>query len=53
MLRGEILLVDFDPVRGSEADKRRPAVIVSNDGEQMRAVTVDRVTKRVSPFPRC
>ena len=31
MLRGEIRLVDLDPVRGSETNKRRPAVIVSND----------------------
>ena len=32
MRRGEIWLVDMEPARGSEADKRRPAVIVSNDG---------------------
>ena len=31
MRRAEIRLVDFDPIRGSEADKRRPAVVVSND----------------------
>lgn len=31
MRRGEIRLVDLDPVRGAEANKRRPAVIVSND----------------------
>jgi mRNA interferase MazF len=31
MLRGEIWLTDLEPVRGSEANKRRPAVIVSND----------------------
>jgi mRNA interferase MazF len=31
MRRGEIRLVDLDPVRGSEANKRRPAVLVSND----------------------
>jgi mRNA interferase MazF len=31
MLRGEIRLADLDPVRGSEANKRRPTVIVSND----------------------
>lgn len=31
MLRGEVRLVDLDPVRGSEASKRRPAVVVSND----------------------
>lgn len=31
MLRGEIRLVDLEPIRGSEAGKRRPAVLVSND----------------------
>ena len=31
MLRGEIRLVDFEPAAGQEANKTRPAVIVSND----------------------
>lgn len=31
MRRGDIHVVDFEPARGSEPDKRRPAVIVSND----------------------
>jgi mRNA interferase MazF len=44
MRRGEIRLIDLDPVRGSEAGKRRPAVIVSND----RANTVaDRLGRGV------
>ena len=60
MRRGEIRLVDLDPVRGSEANKRRPAVIVSNDGANTTAerlgrgvVTVVPVTSnvaRVHPF---
>ncbi len=60
MRRGEIRLVDLDPVRGSEAAKRRPAVIVSNDGANLTAerlgtgvVTVVPVTSnvtRVYPF---
>jgi mRNA interferase MazF len=29
--RGEIWQVDFDPTKGSEIKKRRPAVIVSSD----------------------
>jgi mRNA interferase MazF len=29
--RGDVRFVDFEPVRGSEADERRPAVLVSND----------------------
>lgn len=32
MRRGEKRLVDLEPVRGTEANKHRPAVIVSNDG---------------------
>lgn len=60
MLRGEIVLVDLDPVRGSEANKRRPAVLVSNDRANKVAqrlgrgvVTVVPVTSnvgRVFPF---
>lgn len=58
--RGSIHLVDLEPVRGSEADKQRPAVIVSNDAANATAhrlgrgvVTVVPVTssvKRVYPF---
>ncbi|MEW6295287.1 MAG: type II toxin-antitoxin system PemK/MazF family toxin [Candidatus Diapherotrites archaeon] len=29
--RGDILLVDFNPVKGSEQGKIRPAVVVQND----------------------
>lgn len=60
MRRGEIRLVDLDPVRGSEAVKRRPGVIVSNDGANAAAtrlgrgvvtvVPVTTNTKRVYPF---
>ena len=60
MQRGDIHLVDLDPTRGSEADKRRPAVIVSNDGANGTArrlgrgvITVVPVTsnvERVYPF---
>jgi mRNA interferase MazF len=31
MRRGEIRLVDLEPARGTQSNKRRPAVIVSND----------------------
>jgi mRNA interferase MazF len=55
MKRGEIRLVDFEPVRGSEANKRRPAVIVSNDGANTTAqrlgrgvITVVPVTSKVT-----
>lgn len=60
MRRGEIRLVDLEPVRGAEADKRRPAVIVSNDGANAAAarlgrgvvtvVPVTSATARVYPF---
>ncbi|HEX6254514.1 MAG TPA: type II toxin-antitoxin system PemK/MazF family toxin [Euzebyales bacterium] len=60
MRRGDICTVDLEPVRGSQADRRRPAVIVSNDGANTTAarlgrgvVTVVPVTsniKRVYPF---
>ena len=60
MLRGEIWLVDLEPARGSEADKRRPAVLVSNDGANATAsrlgrgvvtvVPVTSSTHRVYPF---
>ncbi|MHB2021953.1 MAG: type II toxin-antitoxin system PemK/MazF family toxin [Mycobacteriales bacterium] len=42
MRRGEVRLVDLDPGRGSEANKRRPAIVVSND----RANTVAERLKR-------
>ena len=60
MRRGEIRWVDLDPIRGSESDKRRPGVIVSNDGANSAAsrlgrgvVTVVPVTsnvERIYPF---
>jgi len=60
MRRGEICLVDFEPALGAEANKQRPAVIVSNDGANATAarlghgvVTVVPVTSnvaRVYPF---
>lgn len=31
MKRGDVYLIDLEPVRGSEASKARPAVIVSNN----------------------
>jgi mRNA interferase MazF len=49
MLRGEIRLVDLDPARGSEASKRRPAVIVSNDGANAAAARLNRGVITVVP----
>ena len=60
MRRGEVCLVDLEPVRGAEANRRRPAVIVSNDGANSSAarhghgvITVVPVTsniERIYPF---
>jgi len=49
MLRGEIRLVDLDPVRGSEAGKRRPAVVVSNDRANAVAARLGRGVVTVVP----
>jgi mRNA interferase MazF len=49
MLRGEIRLVDLEPTRGSEANKRRPAVIVSNDRANAAATRLGRGVVTVVP----
>lgn len=49
MLRGEIRLVDLEPIRGSEAGKRRPAVVVSNDRANATAARVGRGVVTVVP----
>lgn len=49
MRRGEIRLVDLDPTRGAEANKRRPAVIVSNDGANATAARLGRGVVTVVP----
>jgi mRNA interferase MazF len=60
MRRGDIALVDLNPTRGAEADKLRPAVLISNDGANTTAarfgrgvvtvVPVTTNTDRVYPF---
>jgi mRNA interferase MazF len=49
MRRGDIHLVDLEPVVGSEANRRRPAVIVSNDGANTSAVRLGRGVVTVVP----
>ena len=49
MRRGEIRFADLEPVRGSEANKRRPVVIVSNDGANARAAALGRGVVTVVP----
>lgn len=60
MRRGDVYLVDLEPVRGSESNKTRPVVIVSNDAANRTAergrrgiVTVVPLTSnatRIFPF---
>ncbi len=60
MRRGEIHFVNLDPAMSGEANKRRPAVIVSNDGANVVAervaqgvitvVPLTSNTSRVYPF---
>lgn len=49
MLRGEIRLTDLEPTRPSEANKRRPAVIVSNDRANATAARLGRGVVTVVP----
>jgi len=50
MRRGEIRIVDLEPARGSEANKVRPVVIVSNDAANRRAETLGRGVVTVVPL---
>lgn len=49
MRRGDIALVDLNPTRGAEADKLRPAVLVSNDGANTTAARLGRGVVTVVP----
>src|SRR5215471_9187224 len=51
--RGEIYLVEFDPARGSEIRKTRPALVIQNDiGNRYSPVTiVAAITSKLSPVP--
>ncbi len=49
MRRGDIVLADLEPVRGSESSKRRPVVVVSNDGANERAAALGRGVVTIVP----
>ncbi len=49
MRRGDIHLVDLEPVRGSEASKTRPAVVVSNDAANATAARLGRGVITIVP----
>jgi mRNA interferase MazF len=47
--RGDIFAVDLEPTRGAEADKQRPAIIVSNDIANLTAARLGRGVVTVVP----
>lgn len=49
MRRGDIVLIDFGPARPGEVDKRRPGVLVSNDGANSTAARLGRGVVTVVP----
>jgi len=51
--RGDLYLVQFDPARGHEIQKTRPALVIQNDiGNQYSPVTiVAAMTSKLSPSP--
>lgn len=49
MRRGDLHWVDLDPAEGSEANKRRPAIIVSNDGANVTATRLGRGVVTIVP----
>ena len=50
MRRGEIVTIELDPARGSEASKTRPAVVVSNDSANGTATRLGRGVITVVPI---
>jgi len=60
MRRGDIYIADLEPVKGSEANKRRPVLVVSNDNSNIAVeergagmITIIPLTtnlERVLPF---
>ena len=48
--RGDIVTVDFDPIRGTESNKRRPAIVVSNDIANATAGRLGRGVITVVPI---
>lgn len=49
MRRGEIRVVDLEPAIGTEANKQRPAIIVSNDGANLMAARLGRGVLTIVP----
>ena len=53
MRRGELRFVNLDPARGAEANKRRPAVIVSNDAANATATRLGHGVVTVASTSSC
>jgi len=49
MRRGDIWLADLEPIRGSEANNRRPVILVSNDAANTQAERLGRGVVTVVP----
>jgi mRNA interferase MazF len=49
MRRGDVVTVDLNPIVGSESDKIRPAVVVSNDAANETATRLGRGVITVVP----
>lgn len=49
MKRGEVYLADLEPIRGSEANKRRPVIVVSHDA--LNAIVSERGRGVVTVVP--
>lgn len=50
MLRGDVVWVNFEPANPSEANKRGPSIIVSNDRANMKATMLGRGVVTVVPL---
>ncbi|MFI9076878.1 type II toxin-antitoxin system PemK/MazF family toxin [Streptomyces sioyaensis] len=50
MRRGDVHMIDLEPARGSEANKTRPAVIVSNNGANQSVESNRRGVVTVVPL---
>ncbi len=50
IVRGAVHLVEFDPAFGSESNKSRPAIVVSNDAANVTASRLGRGVVTVVPI---
>lgn len=49
MKRGDVFLADLEPIRGSEANKARPVVLVANEASLSAAASFSRGVVTVVP----